>query len=211
MENIRITNAEKIVEHIWWTRAKRFVIAENASLDALFIVRESEITIDIVCEGKNSKAAVTCIFLSKENETIIGKVNGTLAWDGASAELYLLSFLWDKANCQIDGGVIIAPDTKWTSWHLLEENIILGKKVKIKTLPMLDVRSSDVSASHGAKIDRLDEWKLFYMMARGLDQKQSQKLIIQGYINRACENVDPEMKNEIKEKVVSDILDYFAM
>jgi len=53
--------------------------------------------------------------------------------------------------------VTIAPDTKQTSGHLLEENIVLGKKVKVKTLPMLDVRSSDVSASHGAKIDRLDE------------------------------------------------------
>lgn len=62
--------------------------------------------------------------------------------------------------------------------HLLEENIVLGKKIKIKTLPMLDVRSSDVNASHGAKIDRLDENKLFYMMAKGLDQKQSQMLIV---------------------------------
>ena len=44
---------------------------------------------------------------------------------------------------------------------------------------MLDVRSSDVNASHGAKIDRLDENKLFYMMAKGLDQKQSQQLIVQ--------------------------------
>lgn len=56
---------------------------------------------------------------------------------------------------------------------------MLGKKVKIKTLPMLDVRSSDVSASHGAKIDRLDESKLFYMMAKGLDQKTAQKLIVE--------------------------------
>lgn len=100
-----------------------------------------------------------------------------------------MSFLGDNADCQIDGGVNIAKDTKGTSGHLLEENIVLGKKVKIKTLPMLDVRSSDVSASHGAKIDRLDETKLFYMMAKGLDQKQAQKLIVQGYIERAWEQV----------------------
>lgn len=47
---------------------------------------------------------------------------------------------------------------------------------------MLDVHSSDVSASHGAKIDRLDENKLFYMMAKGIDQSQSQRLIVQGYL-----------------------------
>ena len=47
---------------------------------------------------------------------------------------------------------------------------------------MLDVRSSDVSASHGARIDRLDEGKLFYMMAKGLDKTQAQGLIVNGYI-----------------------------
>ena len=87
---------------------------------------------------------------------------------------------------------------------------MLGKKVKIKTLPMLDVRSSDVSASHGAKIDRLDESKLFYMMARGLDQKQAQKLIVQGYIERACEGVNMADEDE-KSKVVTDIMGYLGI
>lgn len=92
--------------------------------------------------------------------------------------MYLLSLLGDQADAQVNGSIDILPDVVKTSGHLLEENIILGKKVKIKTLPMLDVRSSDVSASHGAKIDRLDENKLFYMMAKGIDHTQAQKLIL---------------------------------
>ncbi len=127
--------------------------------------------------------------------------------------------LGDRSDIHVDGGVNIGKDTHGTSGHLLEENVILGKKVKIKTLPMLDVRSSDVSASHGAKIDRLDEAKLFYMMARGLDQKQAQKLIVEGYINRICESAGMsdesrdkrENANEERSKVVSDILGYFGM
>jgi Fe-S cluster assembly scaffold protein SufB len=43
---------------------------------------------------------------------------------------------------------------------------------------MLDVRSSDVSASHGARIERLDEKKLFYMKSRGIDSTQAKELII---------------------------------
>lgn len=75
---------------------------------------------------------------------------------------------------------------------------------------MLDVRSSDVSASHGAKIDRLDENKLFYMMSKGIDQKQAQKLIVSGYIQRACDEIN-DMKEEQKIQVVSDVLHYLAM
>lgn len=75
---------------------------------------------------------------------------------------------------------------------------------------MLDVRSSDVSASHGAKIDRLDENKLFYMMSKGIDQKQAQKLIVSGYIQRACDSIS-EMEDDQKSKVVSDVLGYLGI
>ena len=76
---------------------------------------------------------------------------------------------------------------------------------------MLDVRSSDVSASHGAKIDRLDESKLFYMMAKGLDQKQAQKLIVEWYIQRACEAVNMAEDSDERKQIVSDIFAYLHM
>jgi Fe-S cluster assembly protein SufD len=60
----------------------------------------------------------------------------------------------------------------------LEENILLGDKLKIKTLPMLDVRSNDVKASHGARIEKLDPQRLFYLQSRGLDDTQAKNLII---------------------------------
>jgi Fe-S cluster assembly scaffold protein SufB len=43
-----------------------------------------------------------------------------------------------------------------SSVSLLEESIILSDKVKIKNLPLLDIRSKNIMASHGAKIYRLD-------------------------------------------------------
>ncbi|MBP7848546.1 SufD family Fe-S cluster assembly protein [Patescibacteria group bacterium] len=48
----------------------------------------------------------------------------------------------------------------------MEETILLGEDIQIRTLPMLDVQSSDVKASHGATIQRLDEEKLFYLTSK---------------------------------------------
>lgn len=210
MEQITIEWDQKIVEQVSGKVEKSFVIGENATMHALFIVREAEFTVHIEAAWVHSNAVVTCIFLSKNAEKVIANVTGNLAADHAGMQIYLLSLLSDNADCQIDGGVTIAPNILKASGHLHEENIVLGKKVKIKTLPMLDVRSADVSASHGATIDRLDEWKLFYMMARGLDKKQSQQLIVRGYIERAREGL--ENNDDIwKDKVISDIMTYLGM
>ena len=66
----------------------------------------------------------------------------------------------------MDGGIVIKPDIIKASGHLLEENVLLGEKVQLHVIPKLDVHSNDVSASHGAKIHRLDPHKLFYLHAK---------------------------------------------
>lgn len=59
--------------------------------------------------------------------------------------------------------------------------------MKLRTAPILDVRSSDVSASHGCKVERLDPKRLFYMQSRGLDQSMAQSLVLDGYLNTIFE------------------------
>jgi Fe-S cluster assembly protein SufD len=71
--------------------------------------------------------------------------------------------------------------------ELLEENIILGKQATIKTLPMLDVHTNDVTAAHGARIEKLDSKKLFYLKSRGLDEQQATQIMIGGYIESIFE------------------------
>lgn len=79
----------------------------------------------------------------------------------------------------MDGSVVIVPGVVKVSGHLLEENIILGEDVQLKTLPMLDVRSNDVSASHGARIEKLDAKKLFYLESKGIAPVESKRLMVE--------------------------------
>jgi Fe-S cluster assembly scaffold protein SufB len=48
----------------------------------------------------------------------------------------------------------------------LEENIIFGQHISVASLPSLSVASHDVQASHGAKIEKINQEKLFYMQAK---------------------------------------------
>ena len=90
--------------------------------------------------------------------------------------------------------------------RLLEQNVVLGQNISLKTLPQLNVASAQVRASHGANLDRLDEQKLFYMMSRGLTQQQSQQLLVDGYINLALASL-----SEFSEDEVADIREKLNM
>jgi len=91
-----------------------------------------------------------------------------LSHSHTSAEVELISFLRDGAKVAIDGSIIIGEHLDQVHGRLLEQNIVLGKDISLKTLPKLQISSHNVRASHGANIDTLDQQKLFYMMSRGL-------------------------------------------
>lgn len=95
----------------------------------------------------------------------------------------LISFLYDGAIVAIDGSIDINKHLDDVHGRLLEQNILLGKNISLKTLPKLNVASHNVRAAHGAKVDSLDQQKLFYMMSRGLTKEQSQALLVNGYID----------------------------
>ena len=148
-------------------------------LEHLLLVKDAcDLDLRIESAGEGAQITVKVLCLAKEGSNISLKLHGHLFHDHATADLHMITLLDDGAVCEIDGGVDLHANVKKISGHLLEENIILGDRVHIKTLPMLDVHSSDVSASHGARIERLDEKKLFYLQSRGLDATQAKELMI---------------------------------
>ena len=74
---------------------------------------------------------------------------------------------------------------------------------------MLDVRSSDVSASHGARIEKLDEKKLFYMRSKWLSKQQAEELMIAGFVEQMfapCKDA-PDQLEDVKQ-LQQESLDY---
>lgn len=192
---------DKIYNSIW---AKKIIIKDKSNVKYLLISHGSELDLDVICEGEDINVEIYCILISKSKDPIKGKIITKLQNSNIKLNKYILSFVWDEWQVSLDANIKIEEWVTNVEWHLLEENLILWEKVKIKTLPMLDIHSNDVVASHGAKIDRLDKDKLFYMTSKGIDLAQSQELIVSGYINNILEkfhsiweeNIE-ELKNEI--------------
>lgn len=184
---------EKIPEEI---RVEEWV---NCSL--IFLALEKKENISIICEWRKSTIFIYGLFASKGNKKLEISLFTDIKADEVSVNKHLISFLHDDGIAEVNADIHIFPGTKQVSGHLLEENIILGKNTKIKALPMLDIHSNDVKASHGVKIEKLNEEKSFYMQSRGLDLRQSQWLIIESYLNKILDNSELENNKEREEKV----------
>jgi Fe-S cluster assembly protein SufD len=184
---------------------QEITIADHISFNYLIVLRQNaQVDFDIHCSGIWSKATIKMLCIGQSTHHISSNIITSLDANGSQADIYILSLLPSSSDLSIHGNIILSPDLSKVSWHLLEENIILGDKIKIRTAPILDVRSSDVSASHWCRVERLDPKRLFYMQSRGLTQSESQSLILDGYLNSMFEwfDIADELIDDIRQRIL---------
>lgn len=187
---------------------KKIILESDSSLKYLVVSSWSHIDLDFISSGDWAKFEIYGIFFSKNKEEIIWNISIDLKNSWSNADVYLLSLMGDEAIIKVKWNIDIQKWIKSVSWHLLEENIILWSKIRVNTLPILNVSSNDVSAWHGARIQKLDSEKLFYMMSKWLSDKTSKQIIIKWYIDYVLEkfNIWQGEKNEIENLILDYLL-----
>ena len=175
-------------------------LSSHSSLTYLIVGSDMNIDIQLITKWSSCTCKIFGLFSSDITHSVRGSIKIALDHSGTSANVELFSFLHDGAKVNIDGSIDITSHLDQVHGRLIEHNIILGKNVSLKTLPKLNVSSHNVRAAHGANIDTLDAQKLFYMMSRGLTQKQSQTLLVNWYIDYVLshfKNIGEKEKNNI--------------
>lgn len=76
------------------------------------------------------------------------------------------------------------------------KGIITSDQAIVEVNPILLIDEFDVKAGHGATIGKIEEDQLYYLMSRGLTQRESEKLIINGFLQPIIDEIDDEPLRE---------------
>ena len=79
-----------------------------------------------------------------------------------------------------------------------EEVMVLSDHVQNRSVPIMLSHEDDVDGHHAVSIGKMDEEKLFYLMSRGLDLAEAQKLVVEANFQPVLDRIDnDELKAEI--------------
>ncbi|MBP3635716.1 MAG: SufD family Fe-S cluster assembly protein [Bacilli bacterium] len=158
-----------------------FNVLENSNLtiNIFDAAREVKRNITINVNGENSSVILnlSCISL-KENNYIVNVYHNS---KNTHSKTNLHGLALDNNSIFIqNNGYIRNGSTKST---LNQDNkIIIMNDNNSKIEPNLYIDEYDTLASHGAYIGKFDEEELFYLNSRGLDNKSSYNLLINGFL-----------------------------
>ena len=83
-----------------------------------------------------------------------------------------------------------------------ENCMLLSTDAKSLALPMLLCSEEDVDGNHSTSTGKFGEKELFYIMSRGFELKEAQKLMVRAKFNQILEQIDNQ---ELREEILQEI------
>jgi Fe-S cluster assembly protein SufD len=174
------------------TSATTVRVAENGRYDSFLLTTGAALSrneIAVTLDGPGASCRLDSGYLARGRQHVDNTTEIIHARPHTtSAEVYK-GVLDDQARGVFQGRIVVAKDAQKADGHQLNKTILLSDRAEIDTKPELEIYADDVKCSHGAAAGELDEDALFYLRARGIDQADARRMLVEAFISDALENI----------------------
>lgn len=177
------------------------ILAKGAHLEMAVVEAGAKKTVSkvkVVLEGNNSKADVSVLYFGDEKHHI--DLNYVMEQKGRNTEanLNVYGALMDECRKVFRGTLDFQRGSKGSKGYEKEQVTVLSGKVRNSSIPIMLSGEDDVDGHHAVSIGKIDEEKMFYLMSRGLDLKESRRLIVEAAFNPVLDKIaSEELRDEI--------------
>jgi len=160
--------------------------------------------LNIILQGEYCESNLDGLYLpiadgNIDNHTV---VDHTMP-NSNSNELYK-GIIGENATAVFNGKVFVRKDAQKTNAFQSNKNILLSDSSTINTKPQLEIWADDVKCSHGCTTGQMDKEQLFYLRARGIDERSAQKLLLNAFAEEVILKIKDEKIKELVEGVLEE-------
>jgi Fe-S cluster assembly protein SufD len=104
-----------------------------------------------------------------------------------------------KARGVFQGRINVHQPAQKTDAKMACNTLLLSDEGEFDTKPELEIFADDVVCGHGATVTEIDHAHLFYLMARGIDEKTARGLLVKAFVAEVIEGLEDEALIEALE------------
>ncbi|AZO47398.1 MAG: Fe-S cluster assembly protein SufD [Mesorhizobium sp.] len=109
-----------------------------------------------------------------------------------------------KARGVFQGRINVHQHAQKTNAKMACNTLLLSDDGEFSTKPELEIFADDVVCGHGATVTEIDHDHLFYLMARGIDEKSARGLLVKAFVAEVIEELEDEALVEALEARLDD-------
>jgi len=124
-----------------------------------------------------------------------------------SSDLLYKGAMRDRSNAIYTGTVIIEKGAHSCNAYQTNRNILLSEHARAQSVPNLEILSNDPTrCGHAASVGPVSDDELFYLMSRGIPEKEAQRLIVFGFFAEVLDRVDiAEIREGLEQAIENEI------
>ena len=108
-----------------------------------------------------------------------------------SSDLLYKGAMRDTSNAIYTGTVIIEHGAHQCDAYQTNRNILLSDHARAQSVPNLEILTNDPTrCGHAASVGPVSDDELFYLMSRGIPEKEAERLIVFGFFAEVLDRVD---------------------
>jgi Fe-S cluster assembly protein SufD len=98
----------------------------------------------------------------------------------------------DESHGVFQGKIVVKQHAQKTDAKMMTRALLLSEEAEADNKPELEIFADDVVCGHGATAGALDPGLKFYLMSRGIHEKEAEALLIQAFIGETIEEIAHE-------------------
>lgn len=206
--HIRYVTIQNWAKNVYNLVTQRADVHENAHVEWIDANIGSKTNMkypSVYLKGKNSKGEILSIALAGEEQ--VQDSGGKVYHFAPNTTSRMVSKSISKGSglTTFRGLVYIGKDAENAKVNTTCDALLLDDKAKTNTYPYVDIQRNDAMISHEAKVGKISEDEVFYLMSRGIPESDAIAMIILGFLNDLTKVLPMEYSLELKRLIKLDM------
>ena len=201
---LRYSTIENWSKNMMNLNTKKAIAEENAKVDWVSGSFGSHISMLYpmsILKGDNSKTEYTGISFAGKGQNLDTGFKVVHIGKNTSSVVSSRSISKNGGIAIYRSLVSILPNAENSKCSVTCDGLMLDDISRSDTIPVCNVENADVEFSHEAKIGKISEKAIFYLMSRGLSEDDAKAMIVRGFANPVSKELPIEYAVEMNRLI----------
>ena len=181
---LRYSTIENWSKNMMNLNTKKAIVGKNAEIDWVTGSFGSKISMLYpmsILNGEGAKTEYTGITFAGKGQNLDTGFKVVHNAKNTSSVVNSKSISKDGGSCTYRALVKIGKEAGKSKCTVSCESLMLDNISRSDTIPVNDIRTDDIEFSHEAKIGKISDKEIFYLMSRGLSEEDAKAMIVRGF------------------------------
>ena len=200
----RYTTIQNWSDNVYSLETKRAAAMDHATMEWVDGNLGSKVTMkypSVYLDGEGAKGTMLSIAVASNG---IHQDSGARMIHNAkntSSSIVSKSIARTGGSTDYRGTVRFTKNAEGSKAHVECDTIIMDDQSKSDTIPYNEINCSNVAMEHEAKVSKISEEQLYYLMSRGISEEKATEMIIMGFVEPFTKQLPMEYAVELNRLI----------